>query len=221
MTIRGLFISRRSGAAAFRRVYHNPIKGTLHCEWVPSHQDNYKLWHQPPIEQQLNCMCDTLAKKAVADSLHQPPRAAGDQLLPQEKVAVIIDGVKQTSDVAKAARYYLGYQEAERLYTAPIQPRDAQGRRPKTSGLGWSKEAFRAVDWETLSECLRFKPQMYQLWLSKQSSGFCGTQDMVARWDATSYGLVYVRARLGRSVETYVKLICTSRIGENNFPRYP
>ena len=133
-------------------------------------------------------MCDTLAKKAVADSLHQQPRAARNQLLPQEKVAVIIGGEKQTSDVAKAARFFLGYQEAERLYTAPILPRDAQGRRPKSSGLGWSREAFRAVDWKTLTACLQSKPQMYQLWLSKQSSGFCGTQDMVARWDATSDG---------------------------------
>lgn len=133
-------------------------------------------------------MCDTLAKKAVADSLHQPPREAGKQLLPKEKVAAIIDGVKQTSDVANAARFYLGIQEAEKLYTAPIQPRDSQGRRPPSSGLGWSKDSFNAVDWRTLSECLCSKPQMYQQWLSKQSSGFCGTQDMVARWGASSDG---------------------------------
>ena len=177
--------------ADIKRVLRNlkaVIKGTMQYEWVPSHQDKYKLWHQLPIEQQLNCMCDTLAKKAVADSLHKQPRLAGTQLLPREKAAVVIDGVKQTSDVAKAARFFLGHQEAEKLYTAPIQPRDEQGRRPKSSGLGWSREAFRAVDWKTLTECLRSKPQMYQLWLSKQSSGFCGTQDMVARWDATSDG---------------------------------
>ena len=177
--------------ADIKRVLRNVkgvLRGTLQYEWVPSHQDRYKLWNQLPIEQQLNCMCDTLAKKAVADSLFQPPREAKTQLLPKEKVAVIIDGVKQTSDVARAARFHLGRNEAEKIYTAAIQPRDSRGRRPPSSGLGWSKDSFNAVDWRTLSECLSTKPQMYQQWLSKQSSGFCGTQDMVARWDAASDG---------------------------------
>ena len=157
-------------------------------EWVESHQDRYKLWTQLTVEQRLNCCCDTLAKRAVAEGMLGAKRTASSQLLPRERVAVIIDGVKQTSDVAGDARFSLGKQDAERLYTAPLGPRDSHGRRSSTGGLGWTREAFRAVDWRRLDDCLSSKPQMYRQWLSKQSSGFCGTQHMVARWDSTRDG---------------------------------
>ena len=157
-------------------------------EWVESHQDRYKLWTQLTVEQRLNCCCDTLAKRAVSEGMLGARRAASSQLLPRERVAVIIHGIKQMSDVAGDARFTLGMQEAERLYTAPQGPRDSRGRRPGNSGLGWSREAFRAVDWRRLNDCLNSKPQMYRQWLSKQRSGFCGTQHMVARWDSTRDG---------------------------------
>lgn len=157
-------------------------------EWVESHQDRYKLWTQLTVEQRLNCDCDMLAKRAVTEGMLGATRTAASQLLPRERVAVIIDGVKQTSDVAGDARFTLGMQDAERLYTAPLGQRDSNGRRSGNGGLGWSREAFRSVDWRRLDDCLGSKPQMYRQWLSKQSSGFCGTQYMVARWDSSRDG---------------------------------
>ncbi|MGB2419944.1 MAG: hypothetical protein ACPH9Z_07410, partial [Luminiphilus sp.] len=154
---------------------------TFTYAWVESHQDRYKLWHQLTIEQRLNCCCDTLAKRAVAEGMLGAQRDVSSQLLPRESVAVVINGVKQTSDVARDARFTLGMQEAERLYTTPPGPRDDRGRRSGRGGLGWTKEAFRAVDWRRLDNCLSSKPQTYRQWLSKQSSGFCSTQHMVAR----------------------------------------
>ena len=50
---------------AFRNV-KTGLKATFHYEWVESHQDRYQLWSQLPLEQQLNCICDSLAKAAVS-----------------------------------------------------------------------------------------------------------------------------------------------------------
>ena len=114
--------------------------------------------------------------------------------------------MKQTSDVAGDARFTLGMQEAERLYTTPQGPRDDSGRRSGRGGLGWSKEAFRAVDWRRLDDCLSSKPQMYRQWLSKQSSGFCGTQQMVARWDPSRDGRC---PNCGRRETSQHLMLCT------------
>ncbi len=85
-------------------------------------------------------------------------------------------------DVSTAARFALGLKDAEHFYTAPITGADAGGWR-RGGGLGWSKKAFKEVAWEELDAVLARKGQMYQQWLSKQSSKFYSTQSMVARWD--------------------------------------
>ena len=170
-----------------RNVKHK-IKSTFTYEWVQSHQDRYKFWHQLTIEQQLNCHCDSTAKAAVQHSLHCLDPWSKKQVLPCESAAVFVRGIKQTTDVARDVRFTLGLHDARALYTTPLGPRDAHGRRHKSSGLGWSKASFDAVDWEALDATLRSKPQMYQQWLAKQSSGFCGTQSMVARWNPARDG---------------------------------
>ena len=70
-------------------------------KWVKSHMDNYKLWHQLTLEQQLNCTCDTLAKQTVRASLDPRAPAITHQVLPRESAAVFIGGAKQTTDVAR------------------------------------------------------------------------------------------------------------------------
>ena len=169
--------------ADIKRVLRNiktKLKSKFEYEWVPSHQDRYKLWSQLPLVQQLNCICDSLAKTAVQESLHCFDHRTRTQVLPCESAAVFVGGLKQTSDVARDVRFALGYSDAEAFYTTPLGPTDSNGNRHKNSGLGWSREAFRAVDWEALDATLHKKPQMYKQWLAKQCSGFCGTQTMVA-----------------------------------------
>ena len=89
------------------------------------------------------------------------------QLLPQEGAAVIINGIKATTDIAKRARYALGRVEAERFYTKDLE---------------WSTPQFDSVDWSILHATLESNPQMYKIWLAKQASGFCPTQAMVSHW---------------------------------------
>ena len=72
---------------AFRNVKHD-LKAQLTYEWVESHQDRYKLWWQLPLEQQLNCICDDLAKAVVRSSLGSTARTAPQLRLPRESAAV-------------------------------------------------------------------------------------------------------------------------------------
>ena len=61
---------------------------------VYGHMDKYLLWHQLSLIQQLNCVCDTLAKQAVNLAMTQGYHDRPTQLLPKEDVAVIIWGNK-------------------------------------------------------------------------------------------------------------------------------
>ena len=48
-------------------------------------------------------------------------------------------------------------------------------------GLGWLAEQFDQVAWADLDRALRSKPDMYQLWLSKQCIGICATRRNLVR----------------------------------------
>ena len=129
-------------------------------EWVESNMHPHKHWNQLITKQQLNCYCGTLSKRAVRSTLNNDSPPFGKQVPPKESVEVFIGGVKQTSDVAKGARYALGLIDAKKFYTTPLGARDSQGRRHEYGGLGWTTTAFDAVDWRSLDATLLSKPQM-------------------------------------------------------------
>jgi hypothetical protein len=47
------------------------FKGKFTYLHVYGHMDKYLLWHQLSLIQQLNCVCDTLAKQAVTLAMTQ------------------------------------------------------------------------------------------------------------------------------------------------------
>lgn len=149
---------------------------------VKAHQDRHLSWDQLSFIQQLNVHCDDLAGQAVQASFGAPPRSGLDQLIPRETAAVIIDGNKQTSDVAKAARFALGRSAARRFFTRPIKICGESN----VGGLGWTHKRFDSVDWESLRDVLDCKPHMYGIWLSKQTIGIAATRRNMAR----IYGLL-------------------------------
>ena len=115
-------------------------------EWVRAHQDDIKLWHQLTLLQQLNCICNTLAKAAVTRSLTTTVSHIPEKVLPTESAAVFVGGIKKTSNVAKNVRLALGRVDAESFYTTPLGIRDTNGKHNKQGGLGSSKASFDAVD---------------------------------------------------------------------------
>ena len=90
--------------------------------YVKAHQDDVYAVEDLPFVQQLNVMCDLLAKQAVQASIEgTTPRLPHHQLLLQEQAVLIINGRKQTTDTSSDLRFYLGKWEAKRFFTKPIQ----------------------------------------------------------------------------------------------------
>jgi len=86
-----------------------------HYGHVPAHLDDLLPWEDLTLEQQLNVCCDHLAKRAVDRSVKHYSQGMvverGLQLLPAESSAVIVDGIKLTSDPAPDIRFSTGYTE--------------------------------------------------------------------------------------------------------------
>jgi hypothetical protein len=108
--------------------------------------------------QQLNCVCDTLAKRALTmaniSGYHDRPT----QLLPPHKdVALVIWGNKVTGDISSPLHFHAS-KELARNY---LQTQ---------TGDRWINKHFDEVDWEHLNLALKNKPDMYKIWRSKQTS---------------------------------------------------
>ena len=71
----------------------------------------------------------------------------------------------------------LGTEETRRFYTLPVVLVGGINK----GGLGWLEEHFNQVAWTELDGALHSKPDMYQLWLSKQCIGICATGRNLAR----------------------------------------
>ena len=83
-----------------------------------AHHDNITNWLDLPLETQLNCICDSLAKSAVHHSLVAPSHG-GRQTLPFETVAVYVGGEKQTQDVNTELRFQMGRVHAREIGIHP------------------------------------------------------------------------------------------------------
>ena len=137
---------------------------------VYGHMDDYLSDDKLSFEQNLNKRCDELAKKAVqtaVDLRRQGCERRGSQLLPREKAALLVNGVKITGDLGDAVAYAKGVEEAREFLTKE---------------RGWSVERFESVDWRNLHLTLKSKPDGFRTWRSKQHTGFCGTRVMVGHY---------------------------------------
>ena len=92
-------------------------------------------------------------------------------MLPKEKTAVFVEGEKLTSEAGKEVRHCLGKRDAREFYTTAKDKR----------GIGWTSSRFDQVAWDSLRDCLDGKPDMYCVWLSKQSTGICATRSNMSR----------------------------------------
>ena len=122
---------------------------------VNLHIDRLLLWHQLTLVQQLNCICDNLAKTAVHRSLCMDRHRDDDYLLPRENAALFVDGIKQTSNPGRSIRYATGKAEAKVFLVGKMK---------------WTKEKFNEVAWEWLDATLHNKPDMFRVWL--QQAGY-------------------------------------------------
>ena len=139
-----------------------------------AHQDKVRPWRELTLTEQLNVICNSLANRAIKGYLEcqsPMPMPRATTLLPLEKGVVFIGTEKSTTDVGLNVHFLLGTEEARRFYTSPVTLIGGINK----GGLGWSEERFNQVAWTELNGALHSKPDMYQLWLSKQCIGICAT----------------------------------------------
>jgi hypothetical protein len=137
-----------------------------------------KPWSQLSLEEQLNVICNELANGAIARYLSEQTKPSRpDQFLPLESAAIVLDSVKLTTDVGSKVRFCPGKEEAARFYPSP----KAVVNGCNTGGLGWSTNRFNQVAWSSLDSVLWTKPDMFQVWLSKQAIGISATQKNLSR----------------------------------------
>jgi hypothetical protein len=107
--------------------------------------------------QQLNCVCNTLAKKALSSAIISGYHDRPTQILPCKDVALVIWGDKVTGDISTPLCFHAS-KEVARNYMRTCT-RDK-----------WPMKHFEEVDWEHLELALKNKPNMYKVWRSKQPS---------------------------------------------------
>jgi hypothetical protein len=104
---------------------------------IKAYQDRILPWSMLTLDQQLNVICNKLANGAVAHYLSSGPNVNTEpQFLPFEKAAIVLDGVKLTTDAGVEVQYQLGKEETERFYTKPCNIIQGTNR----GGLGWSSQ---------------------------------------------------------------------------------
>ena len=110
------------------RTVKSRCKSTYVQHHVKSHQDRLKPWHKMTYREQLNKLCNDMAKKAILDHIAQQVelRTLGEdtseeftKCLPLEKASVFVGGVKQTTDVGKGLTQVIGHQQARKFYSTP------------------------------------------------------------------------------------------------------
>ncbi len=92
-------------------------------------------------------------------------------------MAINANGVEITSNVSSSFHHQLGHAEAQKFYTKAIRIRNGVNK----GGLGWPATTFDLVDWISIGEALKGKPEMLGLWLAKQSIRVFATGKNLAR----------------------------------------
>jgi hypothetical protein len=153
----------------------NPLqRGRFRYVHVYGHMDRMLRWEQLTLPQQLNCVCDTLAKRSVTTAINHGYHDRPTQLLLKEDVALVIWGAKITGNISPHLRFHASKEVAQRYLTS--RARDKR-----------SNDRFGVVDWEHLDLALKNEQDMYRIWWSKQHSGFCGTRVQVGQYSGDSF----------------------------------
>jgi hypothetical protein len=142
---------------------------------VYGHMDQHLSWSQHSLTQQLNCVCNTLAKQAVTRAIIEGYNNGHAQLLPREDVTLIVWGDKVTGNISGQLRFHASKAVALKYHIH-------QRKKGK-----WTHEQFNEVDWEHLNLALKSKADNYKIWRSKQTSGFCGSRVQVGLYSGKMY----------------------------------
>ncbi len=136
--------------------------------------DKYLSWNQLSLMQQLICVCNTLAKKAITMAIIKGYHGRPTQIQPWKYLTLVIWGSKVMGNISTPLRFHANNKLARNFLRTPTWNK-------------WPSEQFDKVDWKHLELALKHKALMYKIWQSKQTLGFCGTQDKVGLYSGEAF----------------------------------
>jgi hypothetical protein len=113
-------------------------------------------------EELANIECDEGADVALADGVRTGVYI--DRVLPYEDLVVQVEGVKLSGPPFPAINRHWGRLEAREHY-------HCQGV--------LHHDLFDEVDWDSTERVMTRAPEMFLVWVTKQVSGFCGSNHMM------------------------------------------
>ncbi len=106
------------------------------------HMDQHLSWAQLSLLQQLNCICNTLAKQAVMTAIVKGYHDGPAHIFPWEDVAIIVWGDKIAGNIVGPLRFHASKTVARKYLTH-------QQKKNK-----WTHDQFEEVHWEHLDLAL-------------------------------------------------------------------
>ncbi len=92
-------------SCSFRATKQGYIIGFKYVH-IYGHMDQFLPWNQLSLMQQLNCICNTLAKKVLSSAIISGYHDRPTQILPRKDVALVIWGNKMTGDISTPLRFH-------------------------------------------------------------------------------------------------------------------
>ena len=140
---------------------------------------------------QLNIECDGLAKRLVVEEWRQQGKSR--ETLPHERMVCIVDGEKMIGDIGSCVRDVRGKQFMKKHLADT----------GKMAG-----KVFDKVDWVANGKAMEGSAQQFRLWVTKHSSGFCGTNKMLKRWGESITEFCPCCQKIGVSEDTRHQMHC-------------
>ncbi len=162
-------LSTQSNADILRIMKHMILDHPFHLKflYVASHSDNNKRWKECSLKERINIKVDHLAKKALLATHASNQYFNG--AFPLEDFQVHTDGRKLTGPTKTSLEEHWGRAKAKRFFDV--------------KGIVWSSE-FNAIWWAGLHRAIASYPQMFRIFISKQVSGWCGSNSKLSLWDS-------------------------------------
>jgi hypothetical protein len=135
--------------------------------YVASHSDDTKKWKECSLKERINIKVDHLVKKALL-AAHTSDQFF-DGVFPLEDFQIHTNGRKLTGPTKESLKEHWGRVEAKRFFDV--------------KGIVQSSE-FDSIWWSGLQQAMASYPKMFQIFISKQVSGWCGSNSKLSLWDS-------------------------------------
>jgi hypothetical protein len=150
-----------------RMILDHPFR--LKLLYVASHSDDTKKWEECSLKEWINIRVDHLAKKALLAA--HISNQYFDGVFPLEDFQVHTDGRKLTGPTNSSLEEHWERARAKRFFDV--------------KGIVRSSK-FNSIWWAGLHRAITSYPKMFRIFISKQVSGWCGSDSKLSLWNSSA-----------------------------------